>query len=205
MFTGIVQSLRPVKAVIPLPGRLRYAVDLGAALTNHLQAGASVAIDGVCQTATTIEGTLVWFDAIDETLKKTTLKNLTPGQLVNIERAARFGDEIGGHLLSGHVYGVAEIADIQRPQGNCIITLQCPPIWTRYLFEKGFVALDGASLTLVDIAAAGTFTVHLIPETLQRTTLGTKDVGALVNVEIDAHTQAIVDTVERIMKNRPNT
>lgn len=204
MFTGIVQALRPVNEVIPQPGSMRYAIDLGHELAENLQAGASVAVDGVCQTVTAIEGSLAWFDAIGETLKKTTLKTLTPGQLVNIERAARFGDEIGGHLLSGHVYGVAEIVDIQRPKGNCIVTLRCPPGWTRYLFEKGFVALDGASLTLVDVSADGTFSVHLIPETLQRTTLGIKGIGAPVNVEIDAHTQAIVDTVERVMKNRPH-
>lgn len=200
MFTGIVQALRPVTGIIQQPRRLRYAIDLGKELSQHLKTGSSISVDGVCQTVTCLDGSLAWFDAIEETLNKTTLKQLKKGQLVNIERAARFGDEIGGHILSGHIYGTATIAEIEKAQGNYVVTLQCPPGWMRYLFEKGFIALDGASLTLVDVSPNGRFTVHLIPETLQRTTFGVKKVGDMVNLEFDTHTQAIVDTVERVIQ-----
>jgi riboflavin synthase len=200
MFTGIVQALRPVIEIIQQPGRLHYAVDLGQELTENLQTGSSISIDGVCQTVTRVDGHLVWFDAIEETLNKTTLKKLSHGQLVNIERAARVGDEISGHILSGHIYGTATITDIQKPQNNYIVTLQCPEDWIRYLFEKGFIALDGASLTVVDVSLEGQFIVHLIPETLQRTIFGTKKIGDLVNLEFDAQTQAVVETVERVMQ-----
>ena len=134
---------------------------------------------------------------IGETLQRTTLKQLGKGDFVNIERAARFGDEIGGHLLSGHIMGTAHIESIERTAHNCVMWLRCSLEWGKYLFSKGYIALNGASLTLVDVEkATGLFSVHLIPETLRQTTLGAKKAGDLVNIEIDAQTQAIVETIE---------
>lgn len=199
MFTGIVKGLCKIKEVKASPGMIRYAVSLPAELMHGLETGASVSIDGVCQTVTTLEGPLAWFDAIDETLKRTTIKNLQVGQLVNVERAARFGDEIGGHMLSGHVFGTVTVDSIDKSENNHIVKLRCAPEWIKYLFPKGYAALDGVSLTLVDVDPAGTFTVHLIPETLRLTTFGHKKAGDLVNIEFDSQTQAIVDTVERYM------
>lgn len=191
MFTGIVAKLVPVVAVEKRPNLLKYAIELDD--INNLALGASIAVDGACQTVVAIQGSYVWFDAIQETLKKTTLSDLEIGQRVNVERAARFGDEIGGHLVSGHVYGTGTIFKIEDNR----FTIQCSPHWMKYFFEKGYVAIDGVSLTLVDVHPEGYFTVHLIPETLARTTLGIKGVGSRVNIEIDSQTQTIVETLER--------
>ena len=196
MFTGIVQKLLPITQIQHQQGLLKYAIHLED--QTNLKVGASIAIDGTCQTVVRIDGTNVWFDAIPETLEKTTLKNLIVGQLVNMERAAKFGDEIGGHILSGHVYGTATLTNIHENQ----YTFQCPAEWMKYFFEKGFIAIDGASLTLVDVDGKGAFSVHLIPETLLRTTLGFKKTGALVNIEIDSQTQTIVECCTRISTQR---
>lgn len=165
-----------------------------------LQHGASVAVDGACLTVTAIDGPHISFDLMGETLAKTTLGGLKEGDRVNIERSASLGDEIGGHLLSGHITGAAEILAIDQPDNNQVVTFRVPLEWMKYIFPKGFIALDGASLTLVDVdKTAGTFTVWLIPETLRITTFGFKKAGDRVNVEIDSRTQTIVDTVQALM------
>lgn len=192
MFTGIVQKLLPVAAIEKYPELVKLAIPLDD--HTNLQTGASISIDGVCLTVVRTEGSLVWFDIIEETLQKTTLKNLVVDRLVNVERAARIGDEIGGHQMSGHVYGTAEIAKIEANR----YTFHCPSAWMKYFFQKGYIAVDGVSLTLVDVDPKGFFTVHLIPETLARTTLGVKKTGDLVNIEIDPQTQTIVETLERL-------
>jgi len=199
MFTGIVQGTFPIQQVKQTPGGLRFSVALDETISSGLQQGASVAIDGVCLTVVEFTPKSVSFDVIKETLTRTTLKFIKEGSLVNVERSAKIGDEIGGHLLSGHIFGTATIHAIDRTDGKYAVNLKCPPQWTKYLLPKGYVALDGASLTLVDIdQAEGLFSVHLIPETLQKTTFGIKKEGAFVNVELDSQTQAIVDTIERL-------
>lgn len=172
-------------------------------LAEGLDLGASVAIDGVCLTVVSInaanDSVEATFDVMGETLVRSTLANITPGRHVNVERSLRVGDEVGGHWVSGHVYGVAKITHIDTPPGNHAVSLAVPPEWTKYLLPKGFVALDGVSLTLVQVdRTSGIFTVWLIPETLRRTTFGFKQTGDSVNLEIDSHTQTIVDTLERL-------
>lgn len=202
MFTGIIQGNGKVISVEQAPGFLHYCVAFPPHLLEGLQIGASVSLDGACQTVVSIDSNKVWFDAIEETLLRTTLSDLAVGRIVNLERAARFGDEIGGHILSGHVFGKAQIVDVEESEYNAIMTVQCPPNWMKYFFEKGYVALDGASLTLVEVDPKGLFTVHLIPETRRLTTLGFKKEGDLVNLELDAQTQSIVETVERLLKEK---
>ena len=207
MFTGIVAGLFKVKAVQRRSNFLHYSVLIPQELSVGLRIGASISIDGVCQTVVRLnqnsEGEIeVFFDAIQETLEKTTLGSLKPGQTVNLERAAKIGDEIGGHLLSGHIVGRMRIHSIQALENSKTIRFQCDPKWMKYLFPKGFVAIDGASLTLVDVDPKAELSVHLIPETLRMTTLGYKQVGDWVNLELDAQTQAIVDTVERVLAQR---
>jgi len=199
MFTGIVQGIGEVTAVKKDPGFMRFAVATDLKLLSGLQTGASVAIDGVCLTAASFDASTVWFDAIQETLARTNLKLLRERQKVNIERSARFGDEIGGHLLSGHIVATATIDRIERTQNNCVVFFRCSPEWTKYLLPKGYVALNGVSLTLVTVdRTKGLFSVHLIPETLERTTFGTVKEGDAINIEIDSQTQTIVDTLERL-------
>jgi len=201
MFTGIVRGIGQITEVVTLPGLTKLAVALDTPLLSDLQKGASIAVDGVCLTVVDFDSSKVWFDVIDETLQRTTLKSVKLDQQFNIERSARFGDEIGGHIVSGHVFGTVAITSIERTENNCILTFRCPPEWTKYLFPKGFITLNGASLTLVDVdKKKGGVTVHLIPETLQRTTFGSKQVGDLINMELDTHTQTIVDTLENISK-----
>lgn len=203
MFVGIVQGLALVEKVERLPGLIRFSITTKAKWQVDLKKGASIAIDGVCLTVTRLDSGSVFFDVINETLERTTLKFLTEGQQVNFERSAKFGTEIGGHVLSGHIFGTAEISKIETFNNNHIVHFSCPAEWMKYILRKGYVAIDGASLTVVDVDPKGTFTVHLIPETLSITTLGFKKDQDLVNVEIDSHTQAIVETVERILATLP--
>lgn len=195
MFTGIVKALSVVSDFQKKPGIAHLTLILPSKLAKDLEIGASVAVNGVCLTVTKIAANRVSFDLIQETLDCTNLNSIQIGDKINIERSAKFGDEIGGHLLSGHVYGTVTIAKIENSPNNHIVTLQADSQWMKYFFPKGFIAIDGISLTLADVSPKGTFTVHLIPETLRTTTLGFKKTGDLVNVEIDSRTQVIVDTL----------
>lgn len=206
MFTGIIQALRPVSQVHRYGEILQIGISFPPSLSEGLELGASVSVNGVCLTVASFENGNPVFDLIPETQKKTTLCSLEEGTLVNIERAAKFGCEVGGHLVSGHVWSTALISAVEEGENHCVFTCQCDLNEIKYLFSKGFVSLDGVSLTVVDVNAdEGVFTVHLIPETLQRTTLGLKKPNSLVNIEFDAQTQVIVDTLERLLavKNSP--
>ncbi len=203
MYTGIIQALCPVVEMIDKPGLKSFVVELPIHLLNGLQIGASVSIDGTCFTVTNIDGVRVSFDAMQETLAKTTVGQLTQGDQVNIERSAKMGDEIGGHPMSGHVSTMAEIIDVQQSENNKAMTFKVDPSWMKFIFSKGFIGLDGASLTVVDAdKTTGTFKIHFIPETLRLTRFGAKKVGERVNVEIDPQTQVIVETVERVLADR---
>jgi riboflavin synthase len=157
----------------------------------------------VCLTATSIEGRDARFDVMQESLNRTTLGELQQGDAVNIERAAREGAEIGGHPLSGHVDVVVRIADIATPENNRVLTLEVPQPWIRYVFTKGYIALNGASLTVAHVdKRASTFTVWLIPETLRMTTFGEKAIGSRINMEIERSTQITVDTIRYFLEER---
>ncbi len=139
---------------------------------------------------------------MQETLRLTTLGDLKPGDRVNFERAARIGDEIGGHLLSGHVHTTADIVAIDRPENNCTLEFEVPEAWARYIFSKGYIAINGCSLTIGEVRG-NRFNVYLIPETLRATIFGDVSVGDRVNIEIDSQTQTIVDTLARMGYDRP--
>ena len=194
MFTGIVQGTGKVESV---RGDEIITVSIKLPSVEGLEIGGSVSIDGVCLTATNV-GDCVTFDIIPETLQRTTLGNLNPGSSVNVERALKFGDELGGHLLSGHIMDTAEIIEVQ----NQDYKIQCPNEMSEFIQEKGYIAVDGISLTVGETDGNGIFDVHIIPETLRLTTLGNKGVGDRVNIEIDAMTQAVVETTKRMMANR---
>jgi len=198
LFSGIVKELCPVSSVKTSPDLLTFSLTATPQFCDGLQIGASVAVDGVCLTVVSLYNGEITFDVIPETLKKTTLDDLFTGRVVGCERSLRMGDEIGGHLLSGHVWGVASIHKIECN----VMTIACPQEWMRYILPKGFIALDGASLTVVDVSEAGFFTVHLIPETLRMTALGLKKEGNSVNLEIDSRTQAMIDSYRLENLNR---
>jgi riboflavin synthase len=159
-----------------------------------------VAINGVCLTATRIDAGRAEFDVIEETLRQTNLRSLEAGDLVNVERSMRVGDEIGGHPLSGHIVDTVTLARIDAGANKRVLWFDVAERWLAYLLHKGFVALDGASLTIATVDhQARQFAVSLIPETVERTTLGRIACGAPVNLEIDSQTQAVVDTVARLL------
>jgi riboflavin synthase len=202
MFTGITRGTFPVAQVERAPGLLRYAVALDVALREGLAIGASVSIDGVCQTVVSIQGQEVWFEAIRETLERTTLDTLQPGQRVSVERSFRVGDEIGGHTVAGHVIGTGTVQQVRREGHDAGLRIAIPASWMKYVMAKGFIAVDGSSLTVGDTDRSGWFDVHLVPETLRLTNLGNKCAGDRVNIELDPQTVAIVDTVERVLAER---
>ncbi|MBV0932266.1 riboflavin synthase subunit alpha [Marinobacterium weihaiense] len=198
MFTGIVQGTAQVIDCTRREGFMQIELALPAAASENLQVGASIAINGTCLTITSFADNRVKLDVIDTTLALTNLGNIEPGSRVNFERAARIGDEIGGHQMSGHILCTAEITDITTREDNCRIRFATPPEASAYLLPKGYVGLNGCSLTLAE-ADRECFSVALIPETLRQTTFRDLKVGDRVNLEVDPQTQAIVDTVERYM------
>jgi len=202
MFTGIVQGTAKIVSIEEKDLFRTHVAELPEELLPGLALGASVAHNGCCLTVTAIEGNRVSFDLIKETLRVTNLGDLQEGDVVNIERAAKFSDEIGGHLMSGHIMTTAEVCKIIQSENNREVWFKIQdPAQMKYILHKGFVGIDGISLTVGEVTKSK-FCVYLIPETLERTTLGAKKLGHRVNIEIDPHTQAIVDTVERVLAQR---
>ncbi|HEB95168.1 MAG TPA: riboflavin synthase subunit alpha [Sedimenticola thiotaurini] len=201
MFTGIVQGTAEVVEIEEREAFRSHVVRLPAGLLEGLRPGASVAHNGCCLTVTGIDGDRVRFDLMRETLRVTNLGDLRPGDRVNVERAARFGDEIGGHQMSGHILSTAEVTEVIDSPNNRRLWFQLPAELARYLFPKGYIGVDGISLTIGEVRGSR-FDVNLIPETLARTNLGGRVPGDRVNIEIDPQTQAIVDTVERVLAAR---
>lgn len=220
MFTGIVQGVGRVDCVAEVvkaaeaaevakaaaaaeatekSGTTALRITIGE-LATDLQLGASVAVNGTCLTAVEIDGDTVRFDLIQETREQTNLGELRRGSAVNIERSYRVGDEVGGHILSGHTSTTVEVVHRLAAAGRCVLTIAVPEQWMRYLMPKGFVALNGASLTIQNCdRAKRIFTVSLIPETLARTTFDAVRMGDRLNLEVDGQTQAIVDTVRAVL------
>lgn len=202
MFTGIVQELAEVVAIRQEQGITRLEIAISDERRAGLVGGASVAVNGTCLTVARQTPEAVGFDVIAETLDRSNLGALDVGDRVNVERSATFADEIGGHRVSGHVSTTARIQAIAEEGANRVIRFDVRREWLRLLFHKGFVALDGASLTISAIdRQACCIEVSLIPETLSRTTLGFRRPGDEVNLEVDAETQALVETVERLFQD----
>lgn len=201
MFTGIVQGRGTVVTIEERDRFRRHRVRLPQAMLAGIEPGASVAHNGCCLTVCAIEGDCVDFDLMQETLRVTNLGALKPGDEVNLERAARFGDEIGGHAMSGHVFCQATVVEVLSSPDNRTLWFELPAEAMKYVLTKGYIGVDGASLT-IGAVRDNRFCVHLIPETLNRTTLGTRVAGDRVNIEIDPQTQAIVDTVERVLAHQ---
>ena len=207
MFTGIVQGIASVGALTIRPGLRSFTLRLPAGFDEGLAVGASVAVDGVCLTVTARPAAgLAEFDVMQQSLALTTLARLAEGSRVNVERAAKEGAEIGGHPLSGHVDFLATLATIQRPENNHLLRIGVPAPWMRYVFAKGYIAINGASLTVAEAqrqaGGSGWFEVWLIPETLRMTTFADKPAGALLNIEIERSTQVFVDTVRDAIEER---
>ncbi len=201
MFTGIVQGTAQVVKIEKKERFQTHVIELEEKLVEGLETGASVAHNGCCLTVTKIEGNRISFDLMQATLALTNLGELSEGDRVNVERAAKFGDEIGGHSMSGHISLMATIVNIIDTPNNRTIWFQLPEESMKYVLAKGYIGIDGCSLTIGEVEE-NRFSVHLIPETLQRTLFGKRQVGDHVNIEFDPQTQAIVDTVERVLASK---
>ncbi len=216
MFTGIVQGVATVRAIADRPGLRTFRLGFPPGFLTGVEIGASIAVDGVCLTVTAFDEGMAsdarsshaWadFDVMQQTLSLTTLGGLREGSPINVERAAREGAEVGGHVLSGHVDFCATVAQVRRPDNNCVLRFAVPAPWMRYVFAKGYIAVNGASLTVAEAGheagGGGWFEVWLIPETLRMTTFAHKREGDAVHIEIERATQVMVDTVRRAVDER---
>jgi riboflavin synthase len=183
MFTGLVEEGGVVAAVAPAAEGARLWIAASAVLAD-LGIGDSVAVNGACLTAVEISGDGFAVDAVAETLRRTNLGALAPGDRVNLERPMRLGDRLDGHLVQGHVDGVGRVASARAEGESTVLGITAPPDLLRYVVEKGSVAVDGVSLTVAARLPEG-FTVALIPHTMSITTLGPQAVGRAVNLEVD--------------------
>jgi riboflavin synthase len=200
MFTGIVQGTLKIASISQNNGMFALKVTSTEDLINNLKIGASVAINGCCLTVTKITAEEVSFDIIPETISKTTFATMKANDLVNYERSAKFSDEIGGHMISGHIHDTAEVVDISENQ-ETVITLKVAEKWEKYIFHKGYIAVNGCSLTIGE-KQGSVFKLHLIPETIKITTFKSIKPKQLVNIEYDSQTIITVDTVYNVLKNR---
>ncbi len=201
MFTGIVQGVATIKKIQDQTGLRTIQLAFPAGFDHDLQIGASVATDGVCLTVTKLFEDAAEFDIMQQTLAITTLGSYAENAQVNVERAAKDGAEIGGHPLSGHVDFVAQLAQIRQLENNYVMRIAVPKEWMRYIFAKGYIAINGASLTIAEVdREANWFEVWLIPETLRMTVFGQKKVGDSLNIEIERQTQVVVDTVRNMLQ-----
>lgn len=210
MFTGIVQSQAEVISIMTNNQLSRLVICVTPLLVSKLEIGASIAINGVCLTVVKYyeqsdSSYAIDFDVIDETLRVTSLGDLTVGDWVNVERSLKVGDELGGHIVSGHVQYKSALIRKEETPTNTALYFECATPWLKYIFDKGFITVNGTSLTIGKIETSieagkeiNTFSVHLIPETLSRTNLGKLKINDEVNLEFDQQTITIVKTIERL-------
>jgi riboflavin synthase len=182
VFTGLIADLGKVTAVDATDDGVRLAV--ASALAGELREGDSVAVNGVCLTATAVSSEGFSADVMRESLRRSSLAGAAPGTRVNLELPLRAADRLGGHVVQGHVDGVGTIAGVREDGFSRVVTVDAPPELLRYVVEKGSIAVDGVSLT-VSALTDDSFAVSLIPETLERTNLGTARRGQPVNLEVD--------------------
>ena len=183
MFTGLIEELGTVKGIRSQSGGMRLSI-AGKTVLEGMKAGDSIAVNGACLTVVEMSHSVFGADVSKETLTKTTLGRLRVGDRVNMERAMRPTDRLGGHLVAGHVDAVGVIRTIERTGEASLFTFEAPPEVSRYLIYKGSIAIDGISLTVNEVQG-GRFTVTIIPHTARQTTLGFKKVGDPVNLESD--------------------
>lgn len=197
MFTGLVEGLRTVVAATPTDEGLKLVIDLAESADAGVL-GASIAVNGCCLTVDGLEGRNASFHAGRETLSLTTLGNLAEGDQVNVERALRMGDSLGGHMVTGHVDGIGEVVAISPEESQTVITFRLPERLHDQVILKGSIAIDGVSLTLTEVKD-GCVSVALIPHTLSITTMGLRGVGEPVNIETDMIGKWVVQQITPIL------
>lgn len=209
MFTGIVQTQAVVAHIDIHPDFRHLRLNVAPQFLQQLEIGASIAINGCCLTVVGFElpdgqgnePASVEFDVIDETLRLTNLGDLAINDKVNFERSLKVGDEIGGHHVSGHIHCIGRVVERQHDEFNWALWIEFPQAFARFVFSKGFISVNGASLTIGEVKG-NRFSLHLIPETLRLTNL---EQAIWVNLEFDQQTMTIVETVERVLAQRNPT
>jgi riboflavin synthase len=199
MFTGIVEAKGLISKKIPSMEGQRLQIEVPDGFNKDLKEGASVAVNGVCLTVTEYSNDQISFDVIKETLRVTNLGDLNKNSEVNIERSLKFGDEVGGHLLSGHISCACK-ASLSNTEDEVEILVDKPENWGQYIYPKGYIALNGVSLTVGKVSDKS-FSVYLIPETIRSTNLLTVEDGARLNLEIDQGVMASYENEKKILKN----
>jgi len=201
MFSGIVQSLGTIVSIDEASEIVTLEVQASEDFTKGLKVGDSVAVDGACLTLTKSESDRMFFDAVPETLNKTIIKSYKKETKVNLEPSLRFNDSVGGHIVSGHIHTTGHINQVEIHGDAKDIVIDAGADWGKFLFEKGYIGINGCSITLGEITE-GRFIVHLIPETLRATNLDNLVYGDKVNLEFDQNTITIVETTERILRDQ---
>jgi riboflavin synthase len=195
MFTGLVQDLGLIEEIDL--GEESAVVRVKTSLSPKIALGDSISVDGVCLTATKIDGEIFTADIMVQTLRVTSLKNLTSGSRVNLELARAVDERLGGHIVQGHVDGVGEVAVLSEGDKWWRLDVKIPTTLLRYVVNQGSITINGVSLTVGEVNdESSTVTVWLIPETIERTNLGALKNGSLVNIEVDV----LAKYVERIVK-----
>ncbi|MEE2657436.1 MAG: riboflavin synthase [Candidatus Latescibacterota bacterium] len=201
MFTGLVEEVGEIWRVELRGKGLQRLWVTAETVTEDLQIGDSINISGTCQTAVEVKGNCFVVESVEETLKRTTLGSLRTGSRVNLERSLRANDRLGGHLVLGHVDGVGKVRRVESSDGQWELEIEPPKPLKKYITGKGSIAVDGASLTVVEVASNGVFTIAIIPHTLAHTNFSQLRSGALVNLEVDV----VARYVERLLMGAEET
>ena len=201
MFTGIVSGKGNLKKIIKCEDYISLIIQAPKGFAKNLSKGASVSVNGVCLTVKKGRTDLLEFDVIEETLKKTNLKNISRSSKLNLERSMTANTEIGGHLVSGHIHGTGEVLKVINRKKTKDLLIKIPSQLREYFFYKGYVALNGCSLTIGKVLKSS-FYIHLIPETVSITNFKEIKKGDLINIEVEQTTINTVETVKRVMLER---
>ena len=201
MFSGIVQTVGKIESIKDKNSIKTIRIETHGDYLEDIAIGQSVSVDGVCLSLVKKNNELCEFEAVEETINRTTLGSYKQGTKVNLEKSLKFGDTVGGHFVSGHIHTRGRIVEVELVGESKNILVEIEEKWIKYLTEKGYISVNGASITIGKVSK-NTFYVHLIPETLKTTNLDELIYDNYVNLEFDQATIAIVDTTERLINQK---
>ena len=201
MFSGIVQEIGKVKEFVKEKDIYNLSIDCSSDLLSNLKKGSSISVNGVCLTVKDSNPEMLRFDLVEETIKRTNFQIIKAGDNVNLERSLKIGDEIGGHLVSGHIHGTSKVISMDIRDESWDVEFSVEPFMHDYILHKGYVAINGCSLTVGEVSSES-FMIHLIPETLSITNLFQLQQNSIVNVELDQNTIVIADTVKKYLDGK---
>ena len=201
MFSGIVQEIGKVKEFVKEKDIYNLSIDCSSDLLSNLKKGSSISVNGVCLTVKDSNPEMLRFDLVEETIKRTNFQIIKAGDNVNLERSLKIGDEIGGHLVSGHIHGTSKVISMDIRDESWDVEFSVEPFMHDYILHKGYVAINGCSLTVGEVSSESSM-IHLIPETLSITNLFQLQQNSIVNVELDQNTVVIADTVKKYLDGK---